>query len=138
MHTRHHRPVHLLLLSVLLGVTSLFAWLWLVVFPISFFSADPLAALCRPPALVIVLSSLALLGGLSTGGLWCCQAWAFRLGLTLVVCALALDLLWLVLSFSWDLFELGPVLLLALGGVILALFLKPTVARAMVVKQHHR
>lgn len=64
--------------------------------------------------LVIALSSLALLGGLAAGGLWCCRAWAFRLGLTLTVCPLALDLLWLALSFPWDLFELGPVLLLVL------------------------
>jgi hypothetical protein len=55
-----------------------------------------------------------------------------------VVCALAFDLLWLVLSFSWDLFEPGPALLLVLNGVILSLFLKPAAVRAMVVKQHHR
>ncbi|HEX7734802.1 MAG TPA: hypothetical protein VF458_08060 [Ktedonobacteraceae bacterium] len=138
MCTRRSRPVHLLFLSVLLGAASLFAWLWLVLFPFCFFFADHLAALYRPPLLVIVLSNLALLGGLATGGLWFRQVWAFRLGLTLVICALALDLLWLVLSFSWDLFELGPALLLALNGVLLSLFLEPAVARAMVVKQHDR
>jgi hypothetical protein len=134
MHAHRHKPVHLIVLSLLMGATSLFAWLWLVVLPTRLFLADHLATLYRPPAIVIALSSLALLGGLATGGLWFCQPWAFRLGLTLAVWALALDLLWLALSFSWDLFELGPVLLLGLYGVILSLFLEPTVARAMVVK----
>lgn len=137
MRTRRHRPVHLILLSFLMGAASLFAWLWFVLFPPCLFPADHLAALCRPPAIVIALSGLALLGLLSAGGIWFCQAWAFRLGLMLMVCALALDLLWLALSFSWDLFELGPWLLLVLTGVILSLFLEPAVARAMVVKQRH-
>lgn len=74
---------------------------------------------------------------LSAGSIWFCQAWAFRLGLLLMVCALALDLLWLALSSSWDLFELGPVLLLVLTGVSLVLFLEPAVVRAIVVQQHH-
>lgn len=136
MHPSRPRPLQLILLSFLLGTTSLFAWLWLVVFPASLFLPDPLAALCRPPVLMMTPSHLALLGELATGGLWYCQAWAFRLGLALSVCALALDLLWLALSLSWDLFELGPVLLLVLIGVILLLFLKPAVARAMIIKRH--
>lgn len=137
MRTRRHRPVHLMLLSLFMGAASLFAWLWLVLLPPHLFPADHLAALYRLPAVVIALSGLALLGLLSAGGIWFCQAWAFRLGLLLMVCALALDLLWLALSFSWDLFELGPVLLLLLTGVSLLLFLEPAVARAMVVQQRH-
>lgn len=88
----------------------------------------------KPPVIVIFISGLAFLGLVTAGGLWFCRAWAFRLGMTLVVCVLALNLLWLVLSFSWNLFELGPFLLLVFNGIILALFLEPTVARAMVAK----
>jgi hypothetical protein len=67
--------------------------------------------------------------------LWLRRAWTFRFGVTLAVCTLAFDLLWIALSFSFDLFELGPLLLLALNGIMLFLFLEPAVARAMGSKQ---
>jgi hypothetical protein len=58
MRTRRSRPIHLLFLSVLLGAASLFVCLTLVG-AVSFlvFFADHLAALYRPPLLVIVLES---------------------------------------------------------------------------------
>lgn len=135
MRKHRNRPVHLVALSLLIGATSLFAWLWFVLLPASLFTADHLAALFRPLVIVIFISSLALLGLVAAGGLWCCRAWAFRGGVTLVVCMLALDILWIALSFSFDVFELGPLLLLALHGVSLFLFLEPAVAGAMVPKQ---
>jgi hypothetical protein len=115
MRARRHTPVHLIMVRL--------------------FPADHLAALCRPPAVVIVLSSFVLRGVLAASG--AVRYGQFRLGLTLVVCVLAPDLFWLVLSFSWDLLALGPVLLLGLNGVIFSLFLDSTVVSAMVVCQHH-
>jgi hypothetical protein len=53
----------------------------------------------------------------------------------LAICTLALDLLWIALSFSFGLFELGPLLLLALYGIILFFLIDPTVARAIASKQ---
>jgi hypothetical protein len=129
------RPVPLIILSILVGTTSLLAFLWLVLFPALLFRTDHLAAMLKPLVVVIFTSSFVLLGLVTAGGLWCYRAWAFRLGMILVVCTLALDLLWLVLSFSWDLFELGPFLLLALNGIILFFLSDPAVARAMVPQQ---
>lgn len=57
MRVSSQRLISLIFLSALLGVTSLFAWLWLVVFPVSLFLVDPLAALCRSPVFVIAFES---------------------------------------------------------------------------------
>ncbi|HEX4715685.1 MAG TPA: hypothetical protein VH164_12245 [Ktedonobacteraceae bacterium] len=76
-----------------------------------------------------------LLGLITAGGLWFCQVWAFRVCMMLAICTLALDLLWIALSFSFGLFELGPLLLLALYGIILFFLIDPTVARAIASKQ---
>ena len=130
-----HRPVRLVILSILIGATCFFAFLWFVLFPVLLFRADHLAAMVKPFVIVIFVSSLGLLGLVTAGGLWFCRAWAFRCGMTLVVCALALDLLWIALSFSFDLFEVGPLLLLALNGIILFFLIDPAVARAMVPEQ---
>lgn len=89
----------------------------------------------KPLVIVIFVSSLALLGLVTACGLWFCRIWAFRCGMTLVVCALALDLLWIALTFSLDLFELGPFLLLVLNVIILFFLIDPAVARAIVSGQ---
>jgi hypothetical protein len=136
MPTYRQRPLPVIILSFLLGATSSFAWLWFVLFPASLFSSDHLAALCRPLAIVIFLSCLSLCGLVASGGLWFCQAWAFRTGIMLVVLAFALDLLWIVISLSWDVFEWGAFLLLVLNGITLWLFLEPAVARAMGKRSH--
>lgn len=135
MRNHLHRPVSLIILCLLMGVTSLLAFLWLVLLPDLLFRTDHLAALFKPLVIVIFISGLVLLGLVTASGLWFCRTWAFRLGITLLVCVLAFDLLWLVLSFSWDLFELGPFLLLALNGIMLFFLIDPTVARAVVSKQ---
>jgi len=132
---RRRRPVHLVALCLLEGVTSLFVLLWFVLLPGMLFHADHLATLFRPVVIAICISILSLLGWVTSGGLWFRRAWAFRFGVTLAVCTLAFDLLWIALSFAFDVFELGPLLLLALNGGLLFLFLEPAVARAMGVPQ---
>jgi hypothetical protein len=135
MQNHLHRPVPLVILSLLSGATSLFVFLWFVLFPELLFRADHLAAMVRPLVIVIFISSLALLGLVTALGLWLRRVWAFRWGIVLTASTLALDLLWIVLSFSFDLFEVGLLLLLALNGIILFFFIDPAVARAMVSEQ---
>ncbi len=132
---RPQRPAHLVALSVLEGATSLFVLLWFVLLPRLLFKADQVAALVRPIALMIFVSMLSALGLITAGGLWDCRAWAFRLGLTLAICSIALVISWLAISFSFDFFELGSLLVLALNSILLFFFLQPTVARAMVPKE---
>ncbi len=129
--------IYLVALSFLEGVTSLFVLLWFVLLPRLLFKADQVAALVRPIAPVIFVSILSVLGLITVGGLWDCRAWAFRLGLTLAVCSIALAISWLAISFSFAFFELGLLLVLALNSILLFFFLQPTVARAMVSKEQH-
>jgi uncharacterized membrane protein (DUF2068 family) len=132
---RRSRPVHLVALCFLEGVTSLCVLLWFVLLPERLFKADQTAAMVRPIARVIFVSTLAVLGLVTACGLWKCRAWAFRLGLMLTVCSMALALFWLAISFPFDFFTLGSLLVLALNSVPLFFFLQPAVARAMVSKE---
>ena len=119
------------------GATSLFVLLWFVLLPGRLFIVSQTVPLLRSLAFVVVLSTLAVLGLVAAGGLWACRAWAFRLGLTLTICSMAFALFWLTVLFSFDLFALGSLLVLAFNSTLLFFWLQPVVARAMVSKEQH-
>jgi hypothetical protein len=132
---RRKRPIQLVTLCLLEGVTSLFLLLWFVLLPEWLFLVTRTRARSSPLAFLIVVSAFAVLGLVTAGGLWACRAWAFRLGLTLTICVMALALFWLIVTFSFDLSALGLLLVLLLKSILLLFFLQPMVARALVSHQ---
>lgn len=125
------RPRSLWVLMALEGMTSLFGWLWPLL-------GSTLAVGTRPPGVPIKDVSIALvvflcsfIGLVVTGGLWRRQSWAFRVGLSITVIAIAIDLFVILVASSQSALAVGAGLALVLNGLLLSFFLRSDVIRTV-------
>ena len=129
--TQGSRPHALRVLMALEGVNSLFGVIWPVFVPtLSRGASQPWGV--RPVALVMVIYLLSLINLVIASGLWMRRQWAFRAGIIITVCSIAIDIIVILVSITQTVLDLGALLALVLNSVVLSLFLQSEVIRTVI------